>query len=221
MSWPQVVLTVILFWTLSSVSIGQESVSPEGEVTEGINTEVTFSSDLPINHNELKRLLRIRSLSGKFQLEHSYNTFRLRLDFYRNGRLIDVGRTDAGVGGAELRRYGQFNVQIVDLDYLKLGDSPAGHWRIVPQILSSTMPEGRGVIASPGNIDVPKEIFTAIPSTGGTGRFEEFPDDGNEMPLFWSASGRVKREASLESLLKSNPDSDILVGVLIVRKTGR
>jgi hypothetical protein len=204
----------LLLLVFTSFVIGQET-----DTTAPQTTEVSFQADLPINHNSLERLLRIRTLTGKFRLKDEYNNFRLRLDFYRGGKRIDVGKTDAGVGGAEPRRFGQFNVQIIDLDYLKLGDAPADHWRIAAQVLTSTEPEGRGVTAHTRNIDVPKEIFDAIPRTGGTGRFEEFPNEGNEIPLFWSASGRVNREPTLEALLKSNPESDILVGVLTAVRT--
>jgi hypothetical protein len=182
-----------------------------------VATTVDLGGDAELELIALKRALQIRTISGNFQLADKANSIRLRLDFYRNGEPIPMKKSEPGVGGQEGRRYGRFDVQIVDLDYLKLGDARPGHWRIFFNVMTSDEPKGRGTTAS-SKLDVAKNAFDANPSTGAIGRFEDFPpsDDGS-IPIFYSASGPVKRAGTLAKLLEANLKADVLVGVLITR----
>jgi hypothetical protein len=182
-----------------------------------IETRVELGGDAEVGLSSLKRILQIRSLTGSFQLAEAANSFRLRLDFYRRQKPITVGVRKPGVGGAQKRHYGGFDVQIVDLDYLRLGDAPAGHSRFFVSLWTSEQPDGKGTM-SLVEFDVEKAAFDAQPRTGGTGRFEHFePDKDACIPLFYSASGRVQRAGTLPELLEANPEADILVGVLETR----
>ena len=76
---------------------------------------------------------------------------------------------------------------------------------------------GRGTTAL-AQFDVAKTKFQARPRTGAIGRFEQFNrSDDASIPLFYSASGQVKRASSLPDLLEANPEADIMVGVLETR----
>lgn len=178
---------------------------------------VELGGDAELELIALKRALQIRSIAGNFQLADKANSIRLRLDFYRNGKPIPMKQSEPAIGGQEGRRYGQFGVQIVDLDYLKLGDARPGNWRIFFNLMTSEEPKGRGTTAL-SKLDVAKNEFDANPSTGSIGRFEDFArsDDGS-IPIFYSASGQVKRAGTLANLLEANPKADVLVGVLIAR----
>jgi hypothetical protein len=178
---------------------------------------VTMTSDIPIDDNSLERILGIRKIVGTFQLSEEEHSVRLRVDLYRKGRPIQVKMTKPGVGGTPLR-HGQFLVQIVDLDHLKLGDAPPGHWRVFVSLMMTDSPNGRGVKAGPQQSDVPKAQFDAQPRTSKIGRFTEFPNKTvREIPIFFSASGRILKHSSLPELLKENPESDVLVGVIELR----
>lgn len=200
----------LLSFCFAATCFAQEPTSP-------VKTAVELGGDAEFGLGSLKRILQIRSISGSFQLEDAANSFRLRLDFYRKAKPVPVAVRRPGVGGQQARRYGRFDAQIVDLDYLKLGDAPADHWRIFVSLMTSDEPMGGGTTAL-GQFDVAKTAFNARPRTGAIGRFEQFPrgDDGS-IPLFYSASGRVQRAKTLPELLKANPEADILVGVLEVR----
>jgi hypothetical protein len=186
---------------------------------------VTMTSDIPIDDNSLERILGIRKIVGTFtlseevfQLDEKIRSVQLRVDLYRQGRPIPLRIKKPGIGSKELPRHGQFLVQIVDLDHLKLGNAPSGHWRIFVSLMMTEEPNGRGVKAGPQQMDVPKTQFNAQPSTCKIGRFTEFPDKNvREIPIFFSASGRILKNASLPELLKENPQSDLLVGVIEVR----
>jgi hypothetical protein len=199
-----------LSFCITATCFGQEPAPP-------VKTAVQLGGDAELAFDSLKRILEIRSITGTFQLDETANSFRLRLDFYRKAKPIPVPVRKPGVGGQQDRRYGRFDVQIVDLDYLKLGDAPPGHCRIFVSLMTSEEPMGRGTTAL-AQFDVAKTTFDTRPRTGAIGRFEQFPrgDDGS-IPLFYSASGQVQRANTLSELLKANPEADILVGVLEVR----
>jgi hypothetical protein len=187
---------------------------------------VTMTSNIPIDDNSLERILGIRKIVGTFTLNNevlrqneAVQSVRLRVDLYRQGRLIPVKMTRAGIGGKQLPRHGQFLVQIVDTDHLKLGNAPLGHWRIFLSLMMTGEANGRGVKAGPQQINISKTQFDAQPATSRIGRFTEFPDKNvREIPIFFSASGRVMKYASLPELLRENPQSDVLVGVIEVEK---
>jgi hypothetical protein len=197
----------------------------EEDPTTGLVESVSLTGDTPINENSLERILRIRKIVGTFQFSEEHTelldeitSIRLRLDFYRRGQLIDVKMAEPGLGGRKPPRCGQFLVQIVDLDHLRLGDSPPGHWRIFVSLMMSESPEGRGVRSGPQQIDIPKAQFDAQPRTARMGGFRQLPDKtAREIPIFFSASGRVMKYASLSEILQENPESDMLVGVLVLR----
>jgi hypothetical protein len=204
--------SLILPFLLAMAGLAQEPESSAGAVAS-----VDLSGDIPINRHSLERILQIKSITGSFRLTEKATSFRLRLDFYRQGKRVPLKIRKAGVGGKSGRQYGQFAVQIVDLDHLKLGDPRPQHYRMFVSLLTSDEPDGTGVTAFV-EFDVPKSQFDAKPRTGATGRFEQFAKEGsNSIPLFWSASGRVERAPSLHDLLENNPQSDILVGVLEIQ----
>ena len=186
---------------------------------------VALTRDIPIDDNSLERILGIRKIVGTFQLsehvlrlEDAVHSVKLRVDLYRNGQLLQVKMAKPGLGGREVPRHGQFLVQIVDLDHLKLGDAPSGHWRVFISVMMTNSPNGRGVKSGPQQIDIPKSQFDAQPRTSMIGRFTEFPDKTvRDIPLFFSASGRILKHGSLPELLKENPESDVLVGVIELR----
>ena len=194
------------------------------DATTGLVESVSLTGDIPINENSLEGILKIRKIVGTFQFSEEHTelldettSIRLRLDFYRRGQLIDVKMRGPGLGGRKPPPCGQFLVQIVDLDHLRLGDSPPGHWRISASLMMSDSPTGRGV-TSRQQVDIPKAQFDAQPRTARMGGFRELPDKTvREIPIFFSASGRVMKCASLSEILQENPESDILVGVLELR----
>ena len=186
---------------------------------------VTMTSDIPIDDNSLERILGIRKIAGTFTLsdeilrrDERIQSVRLRVDLYRQGRPIPLSIKKPGIGSKELPRHGQFLVQIVDLDQLRLGNAPPGHWRIFLSLMMTEEPNGRGVTAGPQKMDVSKTQFDAQPGTSKIGRFTKFPEKSvREIPIFFSASGRILKNASLPELLEENPQSDVLVGVIEVR----
>lgn len=194
---------------------GTWCVAQDADAT--VATTVNLGGDAELELIALKRALQIRSITGNFQLADKANSIRLRLDFYRNGEPIPMKKSEPGVGGQDGRRYGRFDVQIVDLDYLKLGDARPGHWRIFFNLMTSEEPNGRGTTAL-GKLDIAKNAFDANPGTGSIGSFQDFsPSDDGSIPIFYSASGPVKRAGTLAERLEANPKADVLVGVLITR----
>jgi hypothetical protein len=213
------VLTVVIAG-LSEICHAQTDQS--GPVVES----VALTADVPLDHGSLEHLLRIRKIVGTFQLSElpaaasqKASSLRLRLDFYRNGKHLAIKAGQPGVGGPNCPRHGQFLVQIVDLDYSKIGEAHPGHWRVFASMMVSQEPKGRGVRASVAPTDILKTEFDAQPSSSRVGRFTVFPYNGDrEFPIFYSASGQVRDQpSSLTELLKASPKSDILVGVIEVR----
>jgi hypothetical protein len=208
----------------ATAALPAEPQEPEDPATSLVEA-ASLTGDIPINENSLERILRIRTIVGtvelseaRTQLSKEISSVRLRLDFYRRGESLDIKMAKPGLGGRDVPRYAQFLVQIVDLDHLRLGSAPSGHWRIYASLMMSNSPTGRGVKSGPQEIDIPKARFDAQPRTSRIGRFEQFPDKTvRDIPIFFSASGRVEKCASSSELLQDNPESDILVGVLELR----
>lgn len=199
--------------SLATVSVQAQEEPP---AVVDIETGVRMGPAPILEDNARKRLLGIRSFSGSFQLEKPAISIGLRVDFYRNGQKLPLKTKQPGVGG-RARQFGQFDVEIVDLDRLPLGGEPAGHWKFFLSVMPTDTADGRGVIGM-GEFEVPKAIFDAQPRTSGAGLFEDLtPQEDGAIALFYQCSGRVQKAASLAEVLKQNPESDILVVLIVPR----
>jgi len=165
----------------------------------------------------LAQLLKIRKFAGTYELNAKPSSVGLRLDCYQNGKKVEFAdgfkEISTGIGGAEaiLPTSGEYVFQIVDLDYLKLGDGKEKHWRMNLWIKLKDAP--KGVTSSAGHIpfDVPKATLPALAAQGG---FPVEAGDRKEAPLFWLASGKVEKAATVKDLLEKNKGVTILIGYL-------
>ena len=162
--------------------------------------------------DDVARILRIKKLRGTYRLNSDVNSVSLRLDFYRNGERLDVNMAKPGVQAAG-RKTGDFLVQIVDLDYLMLGDGQAGHWRIHLDVTASDPTTGAAIMGS-AKSDLPKAKFDAGQRMGRNGKFS--PEEGHrhEAPIFWMATGKAESASTVEELLKVNRNCDLMIGYL-------
>lgn len=217
MNHPHWLTALIAAAALTQVCAAQEVPVP------GVVKSMELTRDVSIDDGSLERLLRINTISGTIQLSDIPSESRgrgtsLRLDFYRAGKQLPVKMVKPGVGGAKNYCHGEFSVRIIDTDYLKLGDAPAGHWQIFSELKIANGPKGVGVVSSGPPITIAKSKFDAQPKPRRVGRFTELPEEPTrEIPIFFSASGRVSECTSLSQLLSENATSDIIVGVIELR----
>lgn len=157
----------------------------------------------PSRLGDLAEVLRIQQLEGKAELNSGFRDVTLVLAAYKDGRSVDLPGAEAPLF-SEYPTTGtiSYAAQIVDLDFLPLGDGKKGHCRLH---VSFRWPDG-----SSGRVerDIPKSVIDLSRSSNLT--FTEVASKGREIPLFWLASGGpipVQAKTREEVLQKANKGS--------------
>lgn len=152
---------------------------------------------------DLAEVLRIQQLRGKAELNSGFNNVTLVLAAYKDGKKVDLPSSEIPLFGAyETSGTISYTVQIVDLDFLPLGDGKKGHCRLHT---SFRWPDG-----SSGSVerDIPKSTIDLTKCSNLT--FTETASEGREVPLFWLLTGEEvslnlkTREQVLKKVQKGN-----------------
>jgi hypothetical protein len=124
----------------------------------------------------IEEALHIRKASGTFELNDKIPTARLAIEMYRNGEKVT---TSEGIGlrgiPEQMTAAGIFSVQVIDLDYLKLGEPKPGHLRYVISL-------GLNQVVAGTTFDVPKGTFGGE-GTSGVSAFNVAAGTEDEAPL--------------------------------------
>jgi hypothetical protein len=132
--------------------------------------------------NDLAPILHIERYVGQVQLNSAYRNASLVMAAYRNGKPVELPGAEAEVlPGAETNSAIRYAVQVVDLDYLRLGDAKKDHCRMrfalrIPEV-------GRVAVER----DIPKDVID-LSKCSNLG-FTERAATETEVPLFWLKQG--------------------------------
>jgi hypothetical protein len=136
----------------------------------------------PSQLSDLAEVLRIQQLQGKVELNSGFTNVTLVLAAYKDGKSVDLPGSEIPLFGAyETSGTISYAVQIVDLDFLPLGDGKKAHCRLH---FSFRWPDG-----SSGSVerDIPKKVIDLSKSSNLT--FTEAASEGRQVPLFWLLTG--------------------------------
>jgi hypothetical protein len=159
----------------------------------------------------LEDALHIRKCSGSYELKTKARSVKLVIDLYREGKKVDSHAFSVGDHrGAES---GEFSVQVIDLDFIPLGDGKKGHHRIQYAL-------SLGTTAGSTKWDVPKSVFEA---DGAFGSHEFRPEAGTatSAPLFpmilkVRGNGGIASGRNAEDVVARNNHNDLLIATLVV-----
>jgi hypothetical protein len=151
--------------------------------------------------------LRIIQRSGSVELSTPRKVARIVVDLYRDGRPLDrynqiIG---TGVNGDEIGLV-RFSCNIVDMDYLMLGDGKKGHCRLKLKLGINN--SGGGLVT-----DVPKERFDLSKIIGGGG-FTPKASGKEKVPVCWmigSNSEGAHGGNTLEDVIRFNAKGDLVI----------
>ncbi|MBK1791149.1 hypothetical protein [Persicirhabdus sediminis] len=193
---------------LKSVVLSVIVASPVLALAEAPKLKTWKKNDVAFG--SLATALKIRDYSGTFTSDSEFSSVSLNVAFFKNGVLAKNRTIGSAVSDrSQKSSEGEIAVQIVDLDYLNIKESPSDTMRF--HISLSSL----GMWAS-GQRDIPKSVFDCTESLCSSGR----PDgsykgvDGIGNILFYLMSSKTdssKGANNLEELLKLNPHSDIAV----------
>lgn len=181
--------------------------------------KVTFKKQ-ELDEYALAQILRIDSMSGAYELNAKPAEIAFGLEFYKNGKKLDVKDLRAGIGGpaATLPTSGEFALQMVDMDHLKLADGKADHLRMNVYLRLTGAPPGKTNLAGVLPVDIPKTTFRSVAARGA---FPLSAGDAKKAPLFWLASQTtdravppIKPASTVAELLEKNKDRSFIVGSL-------
>jgi hypothetical protein len=132
---------------------------------------------------DLAQVLRIKQLEGKVQLNRGFHNVTLVFAFYKDGKKVDLPQSEEGLFGSyESSGVIGYAVQMVDLDFLPLGDGKKGHCRLRAAF---RMPDESTVSLEK---DIPKSTIDLTRSSSF--RFTELASTEREVPLLWLKTGR-------------------------------
>lgn len=163
--------------------------------------------------DDTAEILGIRTWSGTFELRREVGGPLLVLDFYREGKHVETHRA---FGMLNLATRGDFAIQVVDLDYLPLGDAKPGHWRVFAKLKFDGI---KGVT----HWDIAKDKLGFGDRGGGqtTDSFGPKAGTSTDAPLFFvlypKPGARVvaDRGISPSELIEQNRDSSLLIVRLV------
>jgi hypothetical protein len=136
----------------------------------------------PLPLGDLAEVLRIQQLQGKVELNSGFRNVTLVLAAYKDGKKVDLPGSEVPLFGEyETTGIISYAVQIVDLDFLPLGDGKKGHSRLH---VSFRWPDGS---SSSVERDIAKNVIDLSRSSNLT--FTEEASAGREVPLFWLLTG--------------------------------
>jgi len=132
--------------------------------------------------DDLSRLLHVEKVSGSYSISGKAAFVGITLEIQRPGQEVQKLQGPRLPAGKDGVRNGKFSIQFVDLDYLRLGDSPKNHSRLLITLQEKGQPWS-------AELNVPKADFdfTAF-AEGGSSRVTRFED--GRAPLFWRKGKR-------------------------------
>jgi hypothetical protein len=153
--------------------------------------------------------LHVIQKSGTIELSSDMPPARIVVELYREGKKLATRLESVGVGpGASEGNNDQirFAVNLIDTDFLTLGDGKKGHCRLLMKL-------SIGNATSKTTLDFPKEKCDLSKMTGGGG-FGPNASTKDRIPVFWMIDSRT---ASLisgntpEAVIKNNPKGDLAI----------
>jgi hypothetical protein len=161
--------------------------------------------------DDVDQLLHITRRSGRVVLGADAPTGRLEIEFYEGGKKLPI--TIRG-GGYDVRRSPadkrtvDFSLQAADLDWLKLGDGPKGHCRVMLKLATAS-------VGATATNDVPKDLFDFRQVTGGSS-FDAKAATATDVPLFWLVTDTnwVVGGPTVEKVIELNPKGKLAIAFL-------
>jgi hypothetical protein len=140
----------------------------------------------PQQIGDLAQVLHIVQLEGQIQLNAGFRNMTLVFAAYKDGKKVEQPASEhAGLGQHKKPGALTYAVQIVDLDFLPLGNGKKGHCRVR---VSFRLPDESTVSVEK---DIPKGVIDLSQSSKGT--FTKLASTGKEVPLLWLMEGGVVR----------------------------
>ncbi len=155
--------------------------------------------------------LHIIQKSGTIDLSGDMPSAKIEIELYREGKKLATRLESLGVASERNFDCIRFAVNLIDTDFLTLGDGKKGHCRLHMKLSIS----GSGISTNATTtLDVPKEECDLSKMTGGSGFFGPEASTKDRIPLFWMIDSRT---ASLisgntpEAVVKNNPKGDLAI----------
>jgi hypothetical protein len=179
--WRSVMRSRVLLLGVLAIAAAVAGADPAERKGPGLARYVDGGAQSP-QLGDLAEVLHIQQLRGKAELNSGFNNVTLVLAAYKDGHKADLtGREVPLFGAYETTGTISYAVQIVDLDFLPLGDGKKGHCRLH---FSFRWPDGS---TGSAERDIPKSIIDLSKCSNLT--FTEAASEGREVPLFWLLTG--------------------------------
>ena len=169
---------------------------------------VTDYKPIDLSIHDLSTALGIRCYGGEFTTNEVFNYAKLRMVFYKDGKLKAVKEIGMAFKTGSSHKVGQVSIKIIDLDHLSIQKAPKNSYRIHYTISLD------GSITS-GFRDIGKEIFDF--SGGSALQVLCHGNDDVPNPLFYAMGSHGDRWNGfddLERVIKANKKADIMVACL-------
>jgi hypothetical protein len=155
----------------------------------------------------VEEALHIISKSGTLELAAPRSRATLEIEGYKDGQQLPLVQA-VGVESRAAGTY-RFTVQIIDMDYLTLGDGKKGHSRLLVK-LGVNDEIGSHAMSSPR--DVPKDMLDFSKMTSGA-PFKPKASTEDRVPLFWMIGNTndVKSGQTPEEVVRANPHGDLAI----------
>lgn len=159
--------------------------------------------------DSLADALHIIQKSGTIDLSADVPTAQLEIELYRDGKKLATKLESLGVraGDSEVDKHRiRFALNVVDTDFLTLGDGKKGHCRLQMKLTA-------GAVTGTNTLDVPKKECNLSKMTTG-GSFGPKASTKDRIPVLWMIDSRT---ASLmsgnapEAVVKNNPKGNLAI----------
>lgn len=198
----------LVAWSVvMTIAGGALSFSPAQE-EEVVVRSLTMSEP---GIDDLAHVLDIEKVSGDFDLRGDIKNLRIVMEIHNKGKKVGEAIRGVQLSSATAgNRKGKFSIQIVDLDYLKLGEAPKGHQRVFFALHIA----GNTAFA---HTDLPKTTFNFGETKGGGSSLVRHADKGR-IPLFYKVAGPapVFRPGKPADVPKDNDENNVLTAYLEV-----
>ena len=167
----------------------------------------------PKEFESFAEVLHVTQKSGTLELIGAHRAF-IEIDMYKNGKkLPNVVKSLGSHDPRNVDRI-QFALNVVDMDYLALGDGKKRHCRLH---LKLTV----GKVGSSSTLDIPKKEcdFSKLTLVNDFGRIE---GAGDRIPVCWmidtSTGAGMITAGKPEDIVKANPEADMAIVYIRLEK---
>src|SRR5262249_8796766 len=125
-------VTRLMYVCVGIILVGALPISlSSAQPHKGVATlkKVTFKKP-ELDDYALAQLFHNESMSGAYELSAAPRSIAFVLEFYQNGKKVEMKEISAAITDGDLPPTGEFALQMVDMDQLKLGNGKANHWRM-------------------------------------------------------------------------------------------